>query len=82
MEKRFLAKSFYHFMDYLKILTKNNLRLCSTLRCIYIYIHWRCSGVFIVNFEHISHLDLMFLIVNFAQVNTGWDIHTQLHVLV
>ena len=24
--------------------------------------HWRCSGVFIVNFEHISHLFLMFLL--------------------
>ena len=25
--------------------------------------HWRCSGVFIVNFGHISHLFLMFLLV-------------------
>ena len=24
---------------------------------------WRCSGVFIVNFEHISHLFLMFLLL-------------------
>ena len=23
--------------------------------------HWRCSGVFIVNFEHILHLVLVFL---------------------
>ena len=23
--------------------------------------HWRCSGVFIVNFEHISYLALVFL---------------------
>ena len=32
--------------------------------------HWRRTGVFIVNFEHISHL---VLIVNFEQVNAGWD---------
>ena len=24
--------------------------------------HWRCSGVFIVNFEHISHLAMVFLL--------------------
>ena len=24
---------------------------------------WRCSGVFIVNFEHISHLVLVFLLL-------------------
>ena len=26
--------------------------------------YWRRSGVFIVNFEHISHLDFVFLLVN------------------
>ena len=31
--------------------------------------HWRCSGVFIVNFEYISHFAS---IVNFEQVNTDW----------
>ena len=25
--------------------------------------HWRCFGVFIVNFEHISHLVLVFLLL-------------------
>ena len=25
--------------------------------------HWRRSGIFIVNFEHISHLVLMFLLL-------------------
>ena len=30
-----------------------------------------CSGVFIVSFEHISHLVLV-SIVNFEQVNAGW----------
>ena len=32
----------------------------------------RRSGVFIVNFEHISHLVLV-SVVNFEQVNAGWD---------
>ena len=31
------------------------------------------SGVFIVNFEHTSHLVLVFLIVNFKQVNADLD---------
>ena len=29
----------------------------------YVQRHWRRSGVFIVNFEHISHLPLMFLLL-------------------
>ena len=28
--------------------------------------HWRCSGVFIVNSEHISHLFLVFLLLNLS----------------
>ena len=32
---------------------------------------WRLSGIFIVNFEHISHFVLIF-IANFEQVNAGW----------
>ena len=31
--------------------------------------HWRRSCVFIVNFEHISHLFLCVFIVDFEQVN-------------
>ena len=34
--------------------------------------HWRHFGVFIVNFEHISHLCSSVFIVNFEQLNTGW----------
>ena len=33
---------------------------------------WRRSGVFIVNFEHISHLFSSVSIVNFQHVNAGW----------
>ena len=32
--------------------------------------HWRHSGVFIVNFEHISHLALVFLLL--LTLNAGW----------
>ena len=50
--------------------TRTNCDICSKLtiktpeRC-----HWRRSGVFIVNFEHISFLVLVFLF--FEQVNAG-----------
>ena len=35
---------------------------------------WRRSGVFMVNFKHISHLVLVFLMFNFEHVNAGWDV--------
>ena len=31
-----------------------------------------CSGVFIVNFEHISHFVIVFLFVNFGQAIADW----------
>ena len=34
--------------------------------------HWRRSGVFVVNFERISLCSCV-SIVNFEQVNAGWD---------
>ena len=34
--------------------------------------HCRCSGVFIVNFEHITRC-FSVSIVNFEQVNAGWS---------
>ena len=34
--------------------------------------HWRCSGVFTVNFEHIFTPCFSVSIVNFEQINTGW----------
>ena len=33
--------------------------------------YWHRSGAFIVNFEHIARLALVFF-VNFEQMNTGW----------
>ena len=32
---------------------------------------WRSSGVFIVNFEHISQLVLVFLLLTLSSVNAG-----------
>ena len=29
--------------------------------------HWRCSGAFIVNFEHILHLVLVFLLLTLSR---------------
>ena len=33
----------------------------------------RDSGVFVVNFEHVSHLSLVFLLLTFKQVNVCWE---------
>ena len=38
--------------------------------------HWRRSSVFIVNFERISHLVLVFLLLTFEEVNAGWEAST------
>ena len=35
--------------------------------------HWRRSGVFTVNFEHISHIILVFLLLNFKSI-CGWKV--------
>ena len=34
---------------------------------------WRRSGVFVVNFEHISHRVLSVSVVNFEHVIAGWE---------
>ena len=36
---------------------------------------WRRSGIFVVNFEHILHLFLMFLLLTFEQVNADWEVN-------
>ena len=48
-----------------KVNNKNNRKKCETC--------WCCSGVFIVNFEHISHLFSGVSIVNFDHVNVSLD---------
>ena len=34
---------------------------------------WHRCAIFIVNFEHISHLALEFPFANFKQVNASWE---------
>ena len=43
-------------------ITCSKLTIKTPERC-----HWRCSGVFIVNFEHISHLVLVFLLLTLSR---------------
>ena len=46
--------------------TRSNCEICSKLTVKTTkQRHWRRSGVFIVNFEHISHLVLVFLLLTF-----------------
>ena len=44
--------------------------------------HWYRSGVFIVNFEHVSHLPLVFEYVNFKHVIAGWVVNKIVPVLI
>ena len=50
-----------------KVTIKNNR---AALKCVWPF--WRHFGVFIGNFEHISHLLLVFLLLIFEQVNVSW----------
>ena len=36
--------------------------------------HWRRSGVFVVNFEHISHLFLVFLLLTLKKWMLAWNL--------
>ena len=52
--------------------TRTRCEICSKLTIKTPERHWRRSGVFIVNFEHISHLVLMFLLLTLnMQLPTG-----------
>ena len=44
--------------------TRTRCEICSELRIKTPELrHWRCSGVFFLNFEHVSHLVLVFLLL-------------------
>ena len=43
---------------------------------------WRCSGVFIVNFQHISHLCSSVSFVNIGHVMAGWVTYFSLKWLI
>ena len=64
----FLYKGLYPFNIYLFKINNRNIgkrcEICSKLTIKALERgHWRRSGVFIVNFEHISHLFLVFLLL-------------------
>ena len=40
---------------------------------IYLWGGWRRSGVFIINFEQISHIVLVFLLLTLNNLNAGWE---------
>ena len=60
----------------LKVNNRNTWKRCEI--CLKLTIktlewrQWHCSGVFIVNFEHISLFSSVF-IVDFEKVNLNWD---------
>ena len=56
--KRFQDFIYRHFKD-----LENKMCQSPINQVIYLKRHWRRSGVFIVNFEHISHLVLVFLLL-------------------
>ena len=52
--------------------TRTTVEICSKLRVkTPERLQWRCSFVFIVKFEQIRHIDLVFPIVDFEQLNAG-----------
>ena len=59
-----------------EINNRNTKTMCETCSKLTIKIperrQWCRSGVFIVNFEHIPHFVLVFLLLTFEQVNAGW----------
>ena len=60
-----------------KVNNRNTIAMCEICSNLRIKTperrQWRRSGVFIVNFEHITFLPCSSVsIINFEQVNTGW----------
>ena len=48
--------------------TKTRCEICSKLTIkLPDRRQWRCSGIFIVNFEHISHLVIVFLLLTLSK---------------
>ena len=60
----------------LKVNNRNTRTICEICSKVTIKLperrHWCRSGIFIVNFEQISHIVLVF-IVDSEQANAGWD---------
>ena len=63
-----------------KVNNENSRTMCEICSKLTIKIlerrHWRRSGIFICNFEHFFTPCSSVSIVNFEQVNTGWEVTT------
>ena len=63
MEKRFIPAGIYLFT----VNNRNFKTMCEICSKLTIKTperrHWRCSGTFIINFNHISHIVLVFLLL-------------------
>ena len=66
LKSYFVLKILKVFLDFLVMCKKNdlirNIRLISKFMTF-----WRRSGIFIVNFEHVSHLVLVFLVLTLSR---------------
>ena len=58
----------------LKVNNKNNRKKCEICSKLIIKTPERRSVVFIINFEHISHLFTSVSIADFEQANVSWDL--------
>ena len=70
---------------YFEKITKSSLQTFRRIiqSVLQILLQWRRSGIFIVNFEHISHFVLLFLLfVNFEHVIAGWVFSSEISELV
>ena len=65
IESLFIQNFYLASIYLLKVTNRNTRKRCKTCSKLTIKTpqrrHWQRSGVFIVNFEHISHLVLVFL---------------------
>ena len=68
-----LSRYYYPAGNYMfKVNNRNTRTRCDICSKLTIKTpEWR-QNVFIVNFEHTSHLVLVFLLLTFEQVNAGW----------
>ena len=81
----FLSSSSYSVNYYFEKITKSSLQTFRRIiqSVLQILLQWRRSGIFIVNFEHISHFVLLFLLfVNFEHVIAGWVFSSEISELV
>ena len=82
----FLAFAQYPGGNYFKVVNRNTRASCKVCSRLTIKTpeqrHWRCSGVFIVSFEHISQLALVLLLLILSKLMpAGYEILTSMKYL-